>query len=600
MRTLLSRLLIVLAACSLAVMLHGAGSHADSSVKVEPIIWQLDRDYPDGTPNDNALPISTVYIKTHDGTDWMATYDTHPAAVTGPDAIRNLINLYGQQGIQVAAWFVPTGSDYDTQVQMAEQVIDSGVTALYADVEPFHGFCDQDCAALADNFWARLRSERPNARLGVIYDPRVWYWDSSATTHWFASADDVLPMCYWADFVGQVPYGDPEGCIAQAKSDLPQLAPGRTLGFIPILEGDSTPDLVQQAMDASVRAEATSISIWRRGVVSADVWNAIAIYQAPGGPHCALQLVDGCVVKEAFLPPTYVIDGGGKLLIQNPSDLAALGLTARDVQTLPAGALKKIPSAPRVPADGTLLTGGDGEIYVVYGGAKFPVPDGEFAPLGLDPSQVKALPPSVTAQLPLIPADYSRIQQLGDPIEYVVLHGARIPLDSDAIASLAAAGHGGEARYVVPTGALDQVPLAQIKRGDADCDGNVGLLDVILVLQRSVGLASPGVCLHVAGDVTCDGWPSPPDALAILRFVVGTPEKTVAGCPQVGVMEPAALPARDTAALSGSPTPASTATLDATATPNPTDAATATASGTPTPTATAGATPRATATALAP
>jgi hypothetical protein len=594
MRTLLSRLLILLAACSLAVMLHGARSHADSGLKVDPFIWQLDRDYPDGTPNDNTLPISTVYIKTHDGTDWMATYDTNPAAVTGPDAIRNLINVYGQQGIQVAAWFVPTGSDYNTQVQMAEQVIDSGVTALYADIEPFHGFCQQDCAALADNFWARLRSERPNARLGVIYDPRVWSWDSSATTHWFASADDVLPMCYWADFAGQVPYGDPEGCIAQAKSDLAQLAPGRSLGFIPILEGDSTPDLVQQALDASVRAEATSISIWRRGVVSPDVWNAIASYQAPGGPHCALQLVDGCVVKEAFLPPTYVIAGGAKLLIQNPGDLAALGLTPRDVQTLPFGALKNIPNTP---VDGTLLTEGDGNSYVVYGGARFLVPPDEFASLGLDPANARTVPLGATSALPLVPPDYSRIQQLGDPIEYVVLHGARIPLDADAIASLAAAGHAGEPRYLVPTGALDQVPLAQIKRGDTDCDGNVGLLDVIGVLQRSIGLVSPGICLNVAGDVTCDGGPAPPDALAILRFAAGAPEQAAAGCPEVGVMEPAALPARDTAALSASPTPAPTATPDASATPGPTDAATATASGPPTPTATAGATPRATATA---
>ncbi len=595
MRTLFPRLLIVLAACSLAVVLHGARSQADSGLKVEPIVWQFDRDYPDGAPNDSALPISTIYIKTHDGTDWMATYDKHPAAVTGPDAIRSLISVYGQQGIQVAAWFVPAGADYDAQVQMAEQVIDSGVTALYADVEPFHGFCDQDCAALADNFWARLRAERPNARLGVIYDPRVWYWDSGATTHWFASADEVLPMCYWDDFAGQVPYGDPEGCIAQAKSDLPQLAPGRNLGFMPILEGDSTPELVQRALDASVRAEAKGISIWRRGVVSADVWNAIASYQAPGGPHCALQLVDGCVVKEAFLPPTYVIAGGAKLLIQNPGDLAALGLTSRDVQTLPAGALKDIPNAP---VDGTLLTEGYGQSYVVYGGAKFLAPDGEFAPLGLDPSRAKVVPPGATAQLPLVPADYSRMQELGDPIEYVVLHGGRIPLDADAIAALAAAGHAGEPRYLVPTGALAQVPLAQIKRGDADCDGNVGLLDVIRVLQRSVGLASPGICLHVAGDVTCDGWPAPPDALAILRFVVGTPEQLVDGCPQVGVMEPAALPARDTAALSGSPTPTPAATLDATATPNPTDAATATASVPLAPTPTADATPGATATAV--
>jgi hypothetical protein len=570
MRTLLTRLLIVLAACSLAVMLRSAGSHADSALKIEPMIWQLDRDYPDGTPADSSLPISTLYIKTHDGTDWMATYDDHPWAVSGPDAIRNLIDVYGQQGIQVAAWFVPAGDDYDGQVRMAEQVIDSGVTALYADIEPFGGFCNQDCGALADNFWARLRSERPNARLGAIYDPRAWWWQASATSRWLANSDVAMPMCYWDDFAGQAPYGDSEGCIAQAKADLAQLAPGKTLEYLPVLEGDSTPDRVRQAMDASVRAEATSVSIWRRGVVSTDVWSAIAGYQAPSGPHCALHLVDGCVVKEAFLPPTYLIEGGAKLLIQNPGDLGALGITDRDVQTLPAGTLSNLPN---VPEDGTLLTDGVGAVTVVYGGARFAVPADEFGPLGLDPSYARAVPANVTAQLPLVPRDYARIQQLGDPIEYLSLHGARIPLDADALTSLAAAGHADEVAYLVPTGALGQVPLAQLKRGDADCDGNVGLIDVIRVLQRSVGVDSPGVCLHVAGDVTCDGWPLPADALKILRFVAGTPEDATADCPQVGVTEPAALPAREQAAL------------DATATPSP-DSATASGTATPSPTAT--------------
>ena len=236
MRTHLTRLLIVLAACSLAVMLRPADSHADAALKIEPMIWQLNRDYPDGTPSDSSLPISTLYIKTHDGTDWMSTFDDHPWAVSGPDAIRNLIDVYGQQGIQVAAWFVPKGNDYDGQVQMAEQVIDSGVTALYADIEPFGGFCNLDCAALADNFWARVRSERPNARLGAIYDPRFWWWQPSATSSWLANSDVAMPMCYWDDFTGLVPYGDPEGCIAQAKADLTQLAPGGTLEYLPILD----------------------------------------------------------------------------------------------------------------------------------------------------------------------------------------------------------------------------------------------------------------------------------------------------------------------------------------------------------------------------
>jgi hypothetical protein len=189
------------------------------------------------------------------------------------------------------------------------------------------------------------------------------------------------------------------------------------------------------------------------------------------------------------------------------------------------------------------------------------------------------VPANVTAQLPLVPRDYARIQQLGDQIEYVALHGSRIPLDADALASLAAAGHASEVAYLVPTGALGQVPLAQLKRGDADCDGNIGLIDVIRVLQRSVGVDSPGVCLHVAGDVTCDGWPAPADALKILRFMAGAPDDTTPDCPQVGVTEPAALPVREQAALTASATPSPTATV-------PPDSATPSATATPAPSAT--------------
>jgi len=555
MRTTLVRLLIVLVACSLALILRGSETQAIGAFKIEPFVWQLDRDYPEGGPSDDNLPIDTVYIKTHDGTDWMSTYDPHPAAVSGPNAVRNLIGVYNQQGIDVAAWFVPKGLDFDGQVSMAEMVIDAGVTALYADLEPFSGFCNQNCGVLADNFWARVRADRPNAKLGVIYDPRSWWFDASATTRWLANADVALPMCYWDDFTGQVPYGDPQGCIAEAKFELDtKLAPGRNLEYIPILHGESSPDKMLQAMDASVRAEATSVSTWRRGVVSQDVWNAIANYTPPEGPHCALQLVDGCVVKEAFLPPTYLIEGGGKLLINPETDLAALGLTPRDVQTLPADALKKIPG----PADGTLLSEPGGPTYVIFGGARFVMPDGDYAALGLSPGAVVTVPVGLLSQLPLAPADYSRIQQLGDDSgEYVTLRGSRVPLDADALEAMKAAGLENAPKYTLPTGAFSQVPLAEVKRGDSDCDGNVALIDAVRVLQKAIGVPSPGICLHVAGDVTCDGWAFPADALLILRFVAEVPQP-VSTCPNVGVPEPAALPVHDAVAgetQSVTPTP---------------------------------------------
>ncbi len=271
-------------------------------------------------------------------------------------------------------------------------------------------------------------------------------------------------------------------------------------------------------------------------------------------------------MKEAFLPPTYLIEGGGKLLISPDTDLAPLGLTTRDVQTLPAGALAQIPSAP---ADGTLLNEPGGQTYVVYGGAKFVMPDSDYTALGLSPGAVKLVSPGVLSQLPAAPPDYSRIQQLGDDSgEYVALRGSRIPIDADALEAMKAAGVANGPKYTLPTGAFVQVPLAEVKRGDSDCDGNIALIDVVRVLQKAIGVPSPGICLHVAGDVTCDGWAFPADALLILRFVAEVPQPA-STCPNVGVPEPAAIPVRNAAV---GETPAVTETPSATpsATPEPT------------------------------
>ncbi|MCI0813479.1 MAG: hypothetical protein J4O14_01235, partial [Chloroflexi bacterium] len=121
-------ILIALASLVAVVALQANGPSAAEAIDVDPLIWQLSIDYPETLPGDLELPISTIYIKTHDGGDWMSTYDSHPNAVSGPAAIQNLIDIYGAQGIEVAAWFVPKGTDYDTQLLRALQVIDSGVT----------------------------------------------------------------------------------------------------------------------------------------------------------------------------------------------------------------------------------------------------------------------------------------------------------------------------------------------------------------------------------------------------------------------------------------------------------------------------------------
>ena len=82
---------------------------AVEAVDIEAVIWQFGQDYPGAQGDDTLLPVQTVYIKTHDATNWMSTYDEDPMAVAGPNSIRRLIDHYRGQGIEVVAWFVPKG-----------------------------------------------------------------------------------------------------------------------------------------------------------------------------------------------------------------------------------------------------------------------------------------------------------------------------------------------------------------------------------------------------------------------------------------------------------------------------------------------------------
>jgi hypothetical protein len=124
----------------------------------------MGRDYPGANVDDTQLPVDTVYIKSHDGTDWMSTYDRSPGAINGVDSLRQWVSYYNQRNINVVAWFVPKAGDLETQVRMAEAVIDSGVKGLYADVEPFTYFCHLDCLWLAQNLWARVSGQKDPRR----------------------------------------------------------------------------------------------------------------------------------------------------------------------------------------------------------------------------------------------------------------------------------------------------------------------------------------------------------------------------------------------------------------------------------------------------
>jgi hypothetical protein len=584
-----------------ALMLLGAnGPSTASAIEVEPVIWQLDEDYPAAIGPDVSLPISTVYIKTHDGTDWMSTYDSNPKAVSGPDSIRSLIQEYAAQGIEVSAWFVPKGLNFDRQVQMAVQVIDTGVKALYADLEPFQGFCFRDCSVLADQFWNRVRAERPNAHLGVIYDPRPWWWDQSATSKWFSVANSALPMCYWESYIGQIPWNDPAGCVFQAHSDLGVLAPGRHLEYVPMLQGNTHASRFLQALDAAVVAGATRVSVWRRGVTGNDIWGLVSSYQELEGPRCENTLVDGCLVREATQQAVYLVIGGARFSIPSANVFNGMGLDWRRVQVVPTGFVAQIPAVPR---DGTLIREHlSGAVYVVYGGGFFSIPSPEqFHGMGFRTEDIREIPTGGLGQIPHAPRDYTRVQELGSSEEHLFIHGAHMPLDDLGRQALSYTPHADAPRYTIPAGSLSWTPVLRVPRGDSDCDGILDTVDAIDLLAYSSNLRQPGPCTHLVGDLDCDGGASPQDAFISLRFLAGV-AFPVSSCAAVGSLQPVQLPGVPPAPLPPSvatpaPTPVPSAAPVTTPTPtsdNPVPTATPTQVATPTETTSASPTPGAT------
>src|SRR5450756_503008 len=68
-------------------------------------VWQFSAD---GGLDAIASPLTGknlgVMVKTHDGVEWMSTYDTSPDAITGVDRVRNVAKYFEDRGIPFYAW----------------------------------------------------------------------------------------------------------------------------------------------------------------------------------------------------------------------------------------------------------------------------------------------------------------------------------------------------------------------------------------------------------------------------------------------------------------------------------------------------------------
>jgi hypothetical protein len=163
------------------------------------------------------------------------------------------------------------------------------------------------------------------------------------------------------------------------------------------------------------------------------------VFRVPDG---ALQFdqtsaANGTVVREDGGNITYVIFGGAKFAIPGlPWPGATPGTSAgavAGVNVVPAGSLNAISD---VPVDGTILAVVDGAenvqgFYVVWGGAKFPIPASVLADfnlssqLGLLAAQFWQVPIALINQIPDIPRDGTVLKEIHGLDPYLIQFGTK-------------------------------------------------------------------------------------------------------------------------------------------------------------------------------
>jgi hypothetical protein len=175
-------------------------------------------------------------------------------------------------------------------------------------------------------------------------------------------------------------------------------------------------DVILSTSPANPHYEASTGETWRGFFVE---------WYSPNFPD---YLVQGALLKDQSSPKTYVIYGGAKFWIPSPDVFNTLGFSPSKVRSVGDGSMAYIAD---VPGDGTLLRETNGAIWVVYGGAKFHVPD---------PATLNAVFPQVTVHqlwdgalnnIPGFPVDGTLLRETNDAI-WVVYGGAKFHVPDPA------------------------------------------------------------------------------------------------------------------------------------------------------------------------
>ncbi len=249
-------------------------------------VWQFDQDgSPDVISSKLAGLDMGVLLKTHDGTTWMAEYDTSPLAVTDQSEASALAGFFENEGVPFSAWTVLKGEEPGQEASMAAEVLQVGAHALYLSVQAREGFWTGKPED-AETFGKELRNQQPDGNLILACEIRPWLLQDLPLDQFAAFVNGFAPFHFWASYdtqddrdqfaaAGFLP--PDEGVTPEFLADVTDAVLGKyELPIIPVAE--STPDsdpLFGRFLDTAKRWGAGQVSVWRFGETSDAVFDQL-------------------------------------------------------------------------------------------------------------------------------------------------------------------------------------------------------------------------------------------------------------------------------------------------------------------------------------
>jgi len=160
-----------------------------------------------------APAVTQVWVKTSDGADWMAKYDSKKAmAIDGPAAIARWVNTLQKYGLEFHAWCVPHGTNITAEANVIVQACKvPGVRSMILDIEPYSGFYSGGQASIRP-LMTRILSQIPGSfHMAMTCDSRQAHYNEIFPDEWAPFVKSIHPQVYWADF-----QNTPEQALADA------------------------------------------------------------------------------------------------------------------------------------------------------------------------------------------------------------------------------------------------------------------------------------------------------------------------------------------------------------------------------------------------